>query len=53
MCSTWANDDLYEKKSSNFTINLEEMENWLPRLETLRNNVAIIYYYLAGKMISS
>jgi hypothetical protein len=31
----YPNDDLYEKKSSNFTINPEEMENWLPRLETL------------------
>ncbi|MFT4224285.1 hypothetical protein [Dysgonomonas sp.] len=49
----YPNDDLYEKKSSNFTLNPEEMESWLPRLETLRNNVAIIYYYLAGKMISS
>ncbi|MDR3057818.1 MAG: hypothetical protein LBU84_06725 [Prevotella sp.] len=49
----YPNDDLYEKKSSSFTINPEEMESWLPRLETLRNNVAIIYYYLAVKMISS
>ncbi len=47
----YPSDDLYEKGISNFTINPKEMESWLPRLETLSNNISIIYYYLAGKII--
>lgn len=47
----YPSDELYEKKCSNFTQNPKEMENWLPRLETLKNNVAVIYYFLSGKLI--
>lgn len=49
----YPSDELYEQKCSNFTQNPKEMENWLPRLETLRNNTAIIYYFLSGRLIES
>lgn len=47
----YPSDDLYKKGISNFTLSPKEMENWLPRLEILRNNIALIHYYLAEKMI--
>lgn len=49
----YPNDELYQKQCSNFTLDPKEMENWLPRLEILRNNVLVIYYFLSGKLIDS
>lgn len=49
----YPSDDLCEKSSHNFTFNPKEMENWLPRLNILKDNITFIYYYLANKIISN
>lgn len=47
----YPNDTLFEEKSFHVTLGTAEMEEWLPRLEILTNNISVIYFYLAGKAI--
>lgn len=45
------NDELHEKRSFQVSFGIKEMQEWIPRLEELSQNVTIIYYFLAGKII--
>jgi len=47
----YRNNTLYEKGDSKLVLGVKELEEWIPRLEQLVNNVSIIYYFLAGKII--
>lgn len=47
----YPNDTLFEKGEMKFTLGIEEIKEWIPRLEQLVNNMSIIYYFLAGKVI--
>jgi len=47
----YPNDILFEKGELNLTLGMKEIEEWIPRLEKLVNNISIIYYFLAGKII--
>lgn len=47
----YPNDMLFEKGELNLSLGTKEFEDWLPRLEQLVNNISIIYYFLAGKII--
>ncbi|HPE55742.1 MAG TPA: hypothetical protein P5514_14055 [Bacteroidales bacterium] len=50
-CYFYPNDSMFEKGEFSRQIELKIMEEWVPRLETLTNNVFFIYYLLAGKII--
>jgi len=45
------NDELHEKRSFQASFSIKEMQEWIPRLEELSQNVTTIYYFLAGKII--
>ncbi len=47
----YPNDSMFEKKELNLTLGTEEMKEWIERLEQLVNNISIVYYVLAGKII--
>ncbi|MFA7117054.1 MAG: hypothetical protein WC140_07500 [Bacteroidales bacterium] len=47
----YPNDMLFEKRKLNLSLGTKEIEGWIPRLEQLVNNISIIYYFLAGKII--
>lgn len=47
----YPNDSLFEKKELKLTLGTEEMKEWIERLEQLVNNISIVYYVLAGKII--
>ena len=47
----YPNDELFEKGEFNLSLGAKEMEDWIPRLEILKNNISIIYIFLAGKII--
>lgn len=47
----YPNDEQYEKGNLNLSLGVNEFETWLPELEKLVNNISIIYYFLAGKLI--
>jgi hypothetical protein len=45
------NKELNKNGKFNITLSTKEMSAWLPNLEELRNNILVIYYVLAGKVI--
>ncbi|MCB0540722.1 MAG: hypothetical protein KDE33_24615, partial [Bacteroidetes bacterium] len=47
----YLNDLLAEKGEMKFTLGIEQIEEWIPRLEQLVNNISVIYYFLGGKVI--
>lgn len=47
----YPSEDMYEKGEFGSSIGIGEMETWTPRLEKLVNNISVIYYFLAGKII--
>ena len=47
----YPNNTLFEKGEMKFTLGIEEIYEWIPRLEQLVNNMSVIYYFLAGKVI--
>jgi len=46
-------DELFENGEMKFTLGSEEIKNWVPRLEELTNNISLMYYFLAGKIIET
>jgi hypothetical protein len=47
----YPNDMLFEKGELNLSLGTKEIEDWIPRLEKLVNNISLVYYFLAGKII--
>ena len=46
----YLSDELYEQGSFTTTLTMEQMEEWLPRLEELKNQIAFIYFILADNV---
>ena len=47
----YPNDELFEKSELKFDLGTKEVDTWIPRLKELTNNISIIYYFLADKII--
>lgn len=47
----YPNDELFKESSFHAKLNSKQIEEWLPRLQELSEEMTTIYYFLAGKII--
>ncbi|MDD3078081.1 MAG: hypothetical protein PHH37_03130 [Paludibacter sp.] len=47
----YPNDKAFKKKDFGSLLGEKELKTWIPRLEKLTNNIAVMYYFLADKII--
>jgi hypothetical protein len=47
----YPNEEAFKKNNFGLLLEEKELKTWIPRLEKLTNNIAVMYYFIADKII--